>query len=108
MRASRISALLAATAVAVGLPAATAISVAAAAPGASFVAYGLDGTGTGVHVRAGTDAFPNFANGVVDNAYPLAVVHLDASPSSKAIASVADTGPLGATAAGQAGGVQQP
>jgi len=106
MRTPRIAVLLAAGLVA--LPAFTAISVAAAAPGTSFVAYGLDGTGTGVHVRAGTDAFPNFATGVVDNAYPLAVVHLDASPASKATASVADTGPIGATAAGQAGGVQQP
>jgi hypothetical protein len=104
MRTTRIAALLAAGLFA--LPAATAISVAAASDKA-FVAYGLDGTGTGVHVRAGTDAFPNFATGVVDNSYPLAVVHLDASPASKATASLADTGPLGATAAGQAGGIQQ-
>jgi len=105
MRTTRIVGLLAVGLLA--LPAATAVSVAAASD-TSFAAYGLDGTGTGVHVRAGTDAFPNFATGVVDNAYPLAVVHLDASPASKATASVADTGPLGATAAGQAGGVQQP
>jgi len=104
MRTTRIAALLAAGLLA--LPATTAISVAAASE-QSFVAYGLDGTGTGVHVRAGTDAFPNFATGVVDNAYPLATVHLDASPASKATASLADTGPLGATAAGQAGGIQQ-
>ena len=107
MRTSRTSALIAVVAAALALPVAGAESV-AAAPGVSFAAFGADGTGTGVHVRAGTDAFPNFATGVVDNAYPLAVVHLDASPASKATASVADTGPLGATAAGQAGGVQQP
>jgi hypothetical protein len=106
-RRSRGWLVVATAAAAVALPAATALSVAAAAPGASFAAYGADGTGTGVHVRVGTDAFPNFANGVVDNAYPLAVVHLDASPAAKATASVADTGPLGATAAGQAG-TQQP
>ena len=70
MRTFRISALLAATVAAtVAVPAFAAVSVAAASPGTSFVAYGLDGTGTGVHVRAGTDAFPNFATGVVDNAY---------------------------------------
>ena len=105
MRTSRIAALLAAGLVA--LPAATAVPMAYAAPAGSFVAYGLDGTGTGVHVRAGTDAFPNFATGVIDNSYPLAAVHLDASPAAKATASLADTGPLGATAAGQAGGIQQ-
>lgn len=108
-RGAWVGGLVAATAAAtVALPAATAISVAAASPAPTFAAYGADGTGAAVHVRAGSDAFPNFANGVVDNAYPLAVVHLDASPASKATASVADTGPLGATAAGQAGGAQQP
>src|SRR2546423_879817 len=106
-RSQAVGLVAAATAALLTLPAAATLSVAAAAPGSSLVAYGLDGTGTGVHVRAGTDAFPNFATGVVDNSYPLAVVHLDASPASKATASVADTGPLGATAAGQAGGIQQ-
>src|SRR5207253_4677493 len=36
--------------------------------------------------------------GFLDNAYPLATVHLDASPAAQATASLADSGPLGSTA----------
>jgi hypothetical protein len=64
----------------------------------SYVSYGY---GTGVHSITGTSAFPNFQNGAVNNHYPLAQVQQDASPSSAARATFADTGPLGATAGSQ-------
>src|SRR5579864_1212149 len=51
------------------------------------------------HVRAGSDAFPNFSKGAFDNYYPLAHAHVDGSPSSEAAASPADTGPIGQFAA---------
>ena len=47
------------------------------------------------HLRAGSDAFPNFSSGAFDNYYPLAHAHVDGSPSSEAAASPADTGPIG-------------
>ena len=71
-------------------------------------AYGADAAGTGVHVIGGSNAFPDFRTGAVDNSYPLAAAHVDASPAALATASVADTGPLGQTAAATANGVQQP
>lgn len=71
-------------------------------------AYGADASGTGVHVLGATNAFPNFRTGFLDNSYPLATSHLDASPATQATASVADSGPLGSTAAGLANGTQQP
>ena len=51
------------------------------------------------HLRAGSDAFPNFSSGAFDNYYPLAHAHVDGSPSSEAAASPADTGPVGQFAA---------
>jgi hypothetical protein len=72
-----------------------------------YSSYGADAGGTGVHALGGSNAFPNFRTGAVDNSYPLATSHLDLA-ASQATASVADTGPLGATGAGQANGAQQP
>lgn len=63
-------------------------------PGA-YISYGY---AAGVHGIAGTDAFPNFQNGAVNNRYPLAEVAQDASPSSTATATYFDSGPLAATA----------
>ena len=55
----------------------------------------------GVHLAGDSSAFPNFegpnSKGAVDNHYPLARVTQDASPSSHAVASYADVGPLGQT-----------
>ena len=73
----------------------------------TYSSYGADAGGTGVHSLAASNAFPNFRTGAVDNSYPLATSHLDLS-ATQATASVADSGPLGATAAGQANGAQQP
>jgi hypothetical protein len=84
------------------------VLVPARAAGPAFVAYGADAGGTAVHSLGGSNAFPNFRTGAVDNSYPLATAHLDASPAAQATASLADTGPLGATGASQAGGAQQP
>jgi hypothetical protein len=61
---------------------------------------------TADHERAGNDAFPNFANGAVDNRYPLAFARVDLS-SAEGIASPLDTGPIGQTGAAAAG-VTQP
>ena len=61
-----------------------------------------------MHALAASNAFLNFRTGAVDNSYPLATTHLDASPAASGTASIADTGPLGATAAGLANGAQQP
>src|SRR5438309_1116220 len=72
-----------------------------------YSSYGADAGGTGVHSLAASNAFPNFRTGAVDNSYPLATSHLDVA-ATQATASVADSGPLGATAAGQANGAQQP
>lgn len=57
---------------------------------------------TAVHVQAGSNAFPNFASGIVDNRYPLAAAHQDSSPFSLAYSSPLDTGATGQTAAGTA------
>ena len=57
----------------------------------SYTSYGY---ATGVHSIAGSDAFPNFQNGAVNNHYPLAEVQQDASPSSTAVATYMDSGPL--------------
>jgi hypothetical protein len=55
----------------------------------------------GVHLVGDSSAFPNFegpnTKGAVDNHYPMARVTQDASPSSHAVASYADVGPLGQT-----------
>jgi hypothetical protein len=64
-------------------------------------AYTSYGYATGVHTIAGSDAFPNFQNGAVNNHYPLAQVQQDASPSSTGVATYSDSGPLGATAGSQ-------
>ena len=64
----------------------------------ALTAWGADGSGAGVHVLGASNAFPNFRTGFLDNAYPLASAHLDASPAAQATASVADSGPLGSTA----------
>ena len=58
---------------------------------ASYNSYGY---ATGVHYIAGSDAFPNFEHGAVNNRYPLAQVEQDASPSATALATYADSGPL--------------
>jgi hypothetical protein len=60
----------------------------------SYTSYGY---ATGVHSIAGSDAFPNFEHGAVNNHYPLAEVQQDASPSSTAVATYMDSGPLAAT-----------
>src|SRR5258706_5976518 len=60
----------------------------------SYTSYGY---ATGVHTIAGSDAFPNFEHGAVNNHYPLAEVQQDASPSSTAVATYTDSGPLAAT-----------
>src|SRR5258708_1768940 len=64
----------------------------------SYTSYGY---ATGVHTIAGSDAFPNFQNGAVNNRYPLAEVQQDASPSSTALATYSDGGPASATAGSQ-------
>ena len=63
--------------------------------------YTSFGYATGVHGIAGSDAFPNFQNGAVNNRYPMAEVQQDASPSSAAKATYADSGPAAATAGSQ-------
>ena len=60
--------------------------------------YNSYGYATGVHYIAGSDAFPNFEHGAINNRYPLAQVEQDASPSSTAVATYADSGPLVPTA----------
>src|SRR5207245_11285228 len=52
-----------------------------AAVPSSYTSFGY---ATGVHGIAGSDAFPNFQNGAVNNRYPMAEVQQDASPSSTA------------------------
>jgi hypothetical protein len=63
--------------------------------------YTSFGYATGVHGIAGSDAFPNFQNGAVNNRYPMAEVQQDASPSSIAKATYSDSGPAAATAGSQ-------
>jgi len=64
----------------------------------SYTSYGY---AAGVHTIAGSDAFPNFQNGAVNNRYPLAEVQQDASPSTTAVATYSDSGPGGATVGSQ-------
>ena len=64
----------------------------------SYTSYGY---AAGVHAIGGSDAFPNFQNGAVNNRYPMAEVQQDASPSSTAVATYSDTGPAAATAGSQ-------
>jgi hypothetical protein len=59
--------------------------------------YNSFGYATGVHYIAGSDAFPNFEHGAVNNRYPLAEIEQDASPSSTAVATYSDSGPMVAT-----------
>src|SRR5207248_294427 len=63
--------------------------------------YTSFGYASGVHAIGGSDAFPNFQNGAVNNRYPLAEAAQDASPSSTAVATYSDSGPLAATAGSQ-------
>ena len=63
--------------------------------------YTSFGYATGVHGIAGSNAFPNFQNGAVNNRYPMAEVQQDASPSSTAKATYSDSGPAAATAGSQ-------
>jgi hypothetical protein len=63
--------------------------------------YTSFGYATGVHGIAGSDAFPNFQNGAVNNRYPMAEVQQDASPSTTAKATYADSGPAAATVGSQ-------
>ena len=69
---------------------------------AGFSSYGADATATGIHVLSYTNGLTNFATGFLDNSYPLASSHMDAGPATQAVASVGDSGPLGATAQGVA------
>jgi hypothetical protein len=48
-----------------------------------------------LHLQGSTNALSNFRNGALDNYYPLATVHMDASPATTAASSLADTGPAG-------------
>lgn len=66
---------------------------AGAAP--TFIAYGADASGTAVHLVGITNSLSNFRNGFLDNYFPLAATHLDASPATTAAATIADTGPGG-------------
>ncbi len=65
-----------------------------AAVPSSYTSFGY---ATGVHGIAGSDAFPNFQNGAVNNRYPMAEVQQDASPSTTAKATYSDSGPATAT-----------
>lgn len=65
---------------------------------ASYTSFGY---ATGVHGIAGSDAFPNFQNGAVNNRYPMAEVQQDASPSTTAKATYSDSGPAAATVGSQ-------
>ncbi|TMG03670.1 MAG: hypothetical protein E6I06_14400, partial [Chloroflexi bacterium] len=69
-----------------------------AAVPSSYTSFGY---ASGVHAIGGSDAFPNFQNGAVNNRYPLAEAAQDASPSSTAVATYSDSGPLAATAGSQ-------
>lgn len=71
---------------------------AVAAVPSSYTSYGY---ATGVHGIAGSNAFPNFQNGAVNNRYPMAEVQQDASPSSAAKATYSDSGPAAATVGSQ-------
>jgi hypothetical protein len=60
--------------------------------------YNGFGFASGVHYIAGSDAFPNFEHGAINNRYPMAEVEQDGSPSATAVATYSDSGPLVATA----------
>lgn len=64
----------------------------------SYTSYG---SAAGVHAIGGSDAFPNFQNGAVNNRYPMTEVQQDGSPSSTAVATYSDSGPAAATAGSQ-------
>jgi hypothetical protein len=72
------------------------VAVSAAVPG-TVDAYGSEAFSAAVHSSAGTNAFPNFAGGAVDNRYPLVTATQNISPATDARGSVNDYGPLGAT-----------
>lgn len=66
---------------------------------ATVVVYQGSTRAAGVHEVGGTNNFPNWANGAIDNRYPLAATNQDSSPYSHATASSADYGPAVATVA---------
>lgn len=74
--------------------------------GPTFDVVNGSATAAADHISAGNDAFINFANGAVDNRYPLASAHID-NLSSQGYGSPLDTGPLGQTGAAAAS-VPQP
>jgi hypothetical protein len=93
----RLVALVGVASIVIGHGLVTAVVALADVP-ASYVSYGY---GTGVHTIGGSSAFPNFNNGAVNNHYPLAQVQQDGSPSTTAVATYSDSGPLAATAGSQ-------
>ncbi|MBV8160984.1 MAG: hypothetical protein JO265_08685 [Acidimicrobiia bacterium] len=64
----------------------------------TFSAVNGTASGAAIHLLAGSNAFPNFRTGAVDNRYPLAQARVDNSPTAEGTASPLDTGPLGQTA----------
>jgi len=94
-RAPRAAAVVATVALTVGL--ATAFAPTARAV-QTFSAVNGTVSGAAVHLLAGSNAFPNFRTGAVDNRYPLAQARVDNSPTAEGTASPLDTGPLGQTA----------
>src|SRR5437773_12253329 len=83
------------------LAAASVVLIPAFALAAVPSSYTSFGYASGVHAIGGRDAFPNFQNGAVNNRYPLAEAPQDGSPSSTAVATYSDRGPLAATAGAQ-------
>ena len=75
-------------------------------PAARYLALNGTVSAASDHEILGSSAFPNYATGAVDNYYSLARSHVDNSPFAEGLASPADTGPIGQTAA--AGNAQQP
>jgi hypothetical protein len=71
-----------------------------------YVVYNGTANAAADRVQVLSSAYPNYTNGIVDNRYPLAHVHVDNSPSTQATASPADTGPFGQTVAAMAGQTQ--
>jgi hypothetical protein len=95
LRGARIAAVAATVALVGGL--ATAFAPTARAV-QTFSAVNGTVSGAAVHLIAGSNAFPNFRTGAVDNRYPLAQARVDNSPTAEGTASPLDTGPLGQTA----------
>ena len=95
VRRARVAAVLGALALLGGVATAFAPTARAAQ---TFSAVNGTTSGAAVHLLAGSNAFPNFRTGAIDNRYPLAAARVDSSPSAQGTASVLDTGPLGQTA----------